>query len=180
MRVVTSGLIVAIAIGVISTFGAGMQETSKMPADGPVSVDVQDKTPKGLQLVARTEKATFSTGEPILLSVFARNNGRRALFIVDTYHPEWDTKFDVRNEAGESVALTEDGKRLTKTIAIFRQARVEIYQGDEVQKDFVINRLFEMTAPGPYSITVKRSFCVTGTDVFRVANSNIVKVTVAG
>ena len=179
MRVMTSGLIVALAIGVLSAFGATMQEKSKVPGDGPASADVQDKTSKGLQLLAKTDKATFITGEPILLSVFARNNGRKALFIVDTYHPEWDTKFDVRNEAGESAALTEDGKRLT-TIAIFRQVRVEIYPGDEVQQDFAINKLFEMTAPGTYSITVKRSFCVTGTDVFRVASSNIVKVTVAG
>jgi hypothetical protein len=180
MTVVPSGLIVAIAIGVLSTFGAGQQEKNKMPGDGPPSADVQDKTPKGLQLVASTEKATFTTGEPILLSVFARNNGRKVLFIVDTYHPEWDTKFEVRNEAEERVALTEDGERLTGAIAIFRDVRVEINPGDEVRKDFVINKLFEMTAPGTYSITVKRSFCVTGTEVFRVATSNIVKVTIAG
>jgi hypothetical protein len=179
MTVVPGSLIVAMAIGILSPFGAAMREKSK-PSDGPPSAYVQNTTSEGLQLVVKTEKATFTTGEPILLSVFARNNGAKPLFIVDTYHPEWDTKFVVRNEAEESAALTEDGERLTKSIAIFRDIRVEINPGDEVQKDFVINKLFEMTAPGRYSITVKRSFGVTGTDVFRVATSNIVKVTVAG
>lgn len=147
-----------------------------------VAADIQDKTPKtpkGLQLVARTEKATFTPGEPILLKVLARNIGAKPLFIVDTYHPEWDTKFAVRNESEQNVALTADGKRLTKTIAIFRQVRIEIHPDEEVQEEFVISKLFEMTAPGTYAITVKRSFCFTGTDVFMVATSNTVKVTVA-
>jgi hypothetical protein len=180
MTVVPSGLIVAIAIGVLSTFGAGMQEKSEMPGDDPPSAYVQDTASEGLQLVVKTEKATFTPGEPIVLSVVARNHSAKPLFIVDTYHPEWDTKFQVRNEAEESAALTEDGERLTKSIAIFRDIRVEINPGDEVQKDFVINKLFEMTAPGTYSITVKRSFCFSGTDVFMVAMSNIIKVTIAG
>lgn len=102
MAVVSTSLILGIAIGVLSTFGALVQEKRRMPSDAPPPADVQYKTPRGLQLVARTEKATFTTGESILLSVFARNNGTEALFIVDTYHPEWDTKFDVRNEADES------------------------------------------------------------------------------
>lgn len=178
MTVIPGSLIVAIAIGILSTFGSGMQEKVEMPGDGPSSADVQDTTSEGLQLVVKTKKATFTTGEPILLSVFARNNGAKPLFIVDTYHPEWDTRFDVRNESEQNVALTEDGKRLTKTIAIYRQVRIEIHPAEEVQEEFVISKLFEM-APGTYAITVKRSFCFTGTDVFMVATSNTVKVTVA-
>lgn len=176
--IIPSGLIVAIVIGLFSIFGSAMQEKGKT-SDGLPFAYVQDTTSKGLQLVVKNEKATFTPGEPILLTVVARNDGQRPLFIVDTYHPEWDTKFDVRAEAGDRVALTEDGERLTKNIAIFRDVRVEINPGDEVKRDFVINKLFDLTAPGTYSITVKRSFCFSGTDVFMVATSNSVKVTVA-
>ena len=176
MTAVRSGLIVALAIGVLSNFGSGMRKLADSWAS---SVNIQDDTRKDLELVASTEKRTFTAAEPIPLSVIAKNNGQRALFIVDTYNPEWDTKFDVRNEAGENVALTEDGKRLTKTISIFRQIRIEINPGEEIRKEFVINKLFDMSSPGKYAITVKRSFCVTGTDIFSIATSNILKVTVS-
>jgi len=154
-----------------------MQNKSKL-SDVPPSTYIQDATSKGLRLAMKIEKATFAPGEQIAITVVARNDSEERLFVIDTYHPEWDTKLDVKEEAGGKVALTEDGERLTKNIAIFRDIRVEINPGDELQKDFVINKLFDMTAPATYSITVKRSFCFSGTNVFMVATSNTVKVTV--
>jgi hypothetical protein len=130
-------------------------------------------------IAVSTEKESFTAGEPIVLAVSARNNGSKVLVLENTYHPEWDYKLDVRTEAGETVSLTEEGRHLVKDIAIYASTNVDIHPGQEIEKDFLISKLFEMTTSGTYSITVKRQFFVPDLDVYRTAISNTVKVTIA-
>src|SRR6185369_12431467 len=98
--------------------------------------DIRETVARSLLLSARTEKPSFSPGEPIVCRVEATNNSRNVLVLVDTYHPEWDYKLDVRNEAGEKVPLTKDGERLMRNISIYKSVSVEIFPGEAVHADF--------------------------------------------
>lgn len=175
----TSALIFSLGVGGFSTFGASIQRKSKEVGPAPTSSDAGSRNSKALQLAVSTEKENFTAGEPISLAVSARNNGRKVLVLENTFHPEWDYKFDVRNEAGETVSLTGEGRRLMKDISIYASTNIEINPGEEVQKDFLITKLFEMTTPGTYSIAVNRQFFVPDLDGYRTAISNTVKVTIA-
>lgn len=173
-------LLIATTIGTLSTFGITIGKRSGtsdvVAADSPA----RNTNASGLVLSARIEKASFNPGEPIPLRVSVTNSSRKVLVIVDTYHPEWDYKLDVRNEAGETVPLTKDGERLMRNISIYKSISVWLYPGDTVQADFVINELFEMNTPGTYSVTSKRKFLTLDSSGYDFATSNTVKITIAG
>jgi hypothetical protein len=171
-------LLISLAVGGLSTLGANLQNKTEEVGPAPTSSDGGSGSSEALQLVVSTEKSSFSVGEPILLTVTSRNNGRKVLVLENTFHAEWDYKLDVRNEAGESVALTEEGRRLTKNNSIYASTNIDLHPGEEVQKDFVITKLFEMTTPGKYSISVNRQFWIPDLDVYRPATSNTVKITI--
>ncbi|HXU39422.1 MAG TPA: hypothetical protein VN937_23910 [Blastocatellia bacterium] len=171
-------LLTAITIGTLSTFGVTIGNRSGTSDVGPA--DSPETNASGLVLSARIEKPTFNPGEPIPLRVSVTNNSRNVLVIVDTYHPEWDYKLDVRNEAGETVPLTKDGERLMRNISIYKSVSVWLYPGDTVHADFVINKLFEMNTPGTYSISSKRKFLTLDSSAYDFATSNTVKITIAG
>lgn len=173
---IISSLIVGTAIGALATSGASIQRKSGTSGLVSAASDIRETMVRGPLLSARTEKANFSPGEPILCRVEATNNSRKVIVLVDTYHPEWDYKLDVRNEAGEKVTLTKDGERLMRNISIYKSVSVEIFPGEAVHADFVINKLFEMTTAGTYSIRVERTFFTPDTQAYTVAKSNIVKV----
>lgn len=179
MRVaITGALMTTIAALAILTFGADMQGDSKGPKQAQLSSESQKLASDNVELYARTEEEMYIPGEPILLKVLVRNKTEKAFLLVDTRRPERDYKFDVRNEEGESVALTKDGEDLVNNTAIFRRVAVEIKPGEEVQHSFTINKLFEMSVPNTYSVTVKRA--IRGQDGQPLAEviSNTVKIKV--
>ncbi|HEX5733475.1 MAG TPA: hypothetical protein VF131_11635 [Blastocatellia bacterium] len=179
MRVaITGALITTIGALALLAFGADMQANNKESMQAQLSPGGQKPASDSVQLFVQTEEEMYIPGEPILLKVVVRNNTQNTIFIVDTRNPARDFKFDVRNEEGESVALTKDGEDLVNNTAIFRRVAVEIKPGKEVEHSFTINKLFEMTVPGTYSVTVKREIRGQDGHPLGEVTSNTVKIKV--
>lgn len=132
---------------------------------------------KGIQLTLRTLKENFRSDEEVLLWLRVRNSTRRSVFLVETYS-EREYKFDVKNEKGEGVPLTEEGERLLNNNAIYRSGPLMIEPGEEKQHNVSINRIYNMTTPGMYTVTVRRKVFKLNGQQFAEAVSNALKVRV--
>ncbi len=169
-------LVLTIIINAAAMFGAGMQKKSSQSNQDSTSSKIESATSKGLQFSAEIEKEVFSPNELIVLKVSVKNTTQMTYYLPDTYHPEWDYNLEVKNEKRENVPLTADGERLMKNIAIFRQVNKEIAPGTELHRDFQISKLFKMTAPGLYAVTVKHRVWEPKSGAFSTITSNTVKV----
>ncbi len=130
---------------------------------------------KGIQLTLRTLKESYRSDEEVLLWLRVRNSTRRSLFLVETYS-EREYKFDVKNENGEGMRLTEEGERLLNNNAIYRSGPLMIEPGGEKQHSVSINRIYEMTTPSMYTVTVRRKIFKLNGQQFAEAVSNALKI----
>ena len=155
-----------------------MQVTNKESKQAQLSPEGKNPALDNVQLHAQTEEEMYIPGAPILLKVVVRNNTEKPFLLVDTRRPERDFQLGVRDEEGQSVALTKEGEGLVNNTAIFRRVAVEIKPGEKVEHSFTINKLFEMTVPGTYSVTIKRE--IRGQDGHPVGEvtSNTVRIKV--
>jgi hypothetical protein len=140
--------------------------------------DVESAIVKGLQMSIKAERESFKPGEPIVLKVSVKNTTPLVLYLPDTAHPEWDYKFVVKNERGEDVPLTIEGKRLVEDVAILRKTGVEMKPGAEVKAEFRLNKLFAMTTPGLYTLTVRHGAWENANRVSTTITSNTIRVRV--
>lgn len=182
MRITLSGtmiaMIVMIAAIATSNTGAGMEINGGWTKQVVPAPDTQSARSKGIQLTVRTEKESFDSDEVVLLLLSVRNTTRRAVFLVETYSAR-EYKFDVKNEKGEDVLLTEEGQHLLTNNAVYRSGPLTIEPGEEKQHNVSINRIYDMTAPGTYSVTVRRKIFKMSGKLFTEAISNTLKVTIA-
>lgn len=176
--IITRALVITVIINAFAIFGAGMQKNDSQSKQDSTASSIKSPASKGLQFSAKTVKESFSLDEPIVLKVSVRNDTRMTFYLPDTFHPEWDYKLEVKNEKRENVPLTADGERLMKDIAIFRQVNKEIAPGDQLQRDFQINKLFKMADSGSYAITVSHQAWDPKRGEFITITSNTVKVRV--
>jgi hypothetical protein len=110
----------------------------------------------GFKLSLTVDKHKFVSGEAIKLKVSLRNTTNAPLHILGTIF-DVDCQTEVRNGKGELVPLTEEAKHLPRMNGIhISMGRLFIGAGQEVQEILQVNRLYEMSAPGEYSIVVRR------------------------
>jgi hypothetical protein len=110
----------------------------------------------GFRLSATVNTQQFVSGEPILLKVSLSNTTNETLHILGTIF-QLSCEVEVRNEGGELVSLTEEGKRLERHRGIdISLGRIFIGAGKEWTETLQVNRLYEMVAAGEYRIVVRR------------------------
>ena len=170
-------LSMAIASVVVFTLGTSMQATNKGSKQAASVSNAQKALLEGIQFSARLEKELASSAEPNLLRLSIKNVSKSVVLLAATY-PERDYKFDVRNEKGESAPLTKAGEHLVNDTSVYRSVRLKIKPGEEIQHNVAINRLYDMSAPGTYFITIKRKVFGQEHKIFAEAVANIVKVRV--
>jgi hypothetical protein len=108
-----------------------------------------------VQLTARVEKGVIQPGEPDTLILYVRNDSKAVVNLVETY-PERDYAFDVKDQSGKCVSLTENGEKLVSNTSIYRRGPLKIQPGKDVYHRVIISQLYDMTAPGEYSVSVSR------------------------
>ena len=136
--------------------GENAQPTDRFNLVGTSSVaGVQRKTANTVHLSAGVKKEIFGSKELLPLTLSIKNNTRTAVFLLETY-PERDYSFQVRNERGETVSLTEAGEHLVNNTSTYRSIKLRIEPGQEVHHTVTINKLYDMTTPGVYAITIRR------------------------
>lgn len=110
---------------------------------------------KGVQLTIRVEKEFIDPDEPDVLTLSVKNGSKSVVNLVETY-PERDYEFEVKDQTGQRVPLTENGKKLVTNSAIYRCGPLKIRHGKEVYHRLVVNQLYDMRAPGEYFISASR------------------------
>jgi hypothetical protein len=132
--------------------GASAQQTDRKSD----SISKDEGIAGGFCLSATIDKHQFVSGEPILLKVSLSNATDHTLHILGTIL-QLDYEVDVRNESGERVSLTEEGKRAERTRRIdISLGRIFLDAGESRQETIQVNRLYDMVGVGKYSIVVRR------------------------
>ncbi len=109
---------------------------------------------EGFQLSLSMDKSVFTPREAILVTVSLKNitTGTRSLA---TTNPESDFNLSVEDKQGKKLPFTLYGKGMNDG-ATFGRYSVELKGGEQVQYLLQIDRLYDLTLDGSYSIEVVR------------------------
>ena len=126
--------------------------------------DLQGVVPKeawgeiidGVQLGICLKKDRFPVCEPVHLVIMLKNVGKDPVKYAETY-PEQDYSLLVTDKNGKVVPLTRYGARLSKNVGeVLRRVVKTLGPNGEARVELLVNRLYDMTEAGAYSITVTR------------------------
>ena len=141
---------------------------------------------EGFQLSAQVEKATFRPQEAIKVSVLVKNTTASTRMFDEAIKPvsgkpwpERTIKLVVKNSGGKTAALTAYGKSVFDKAILPPGTQQNLEAGQEITRTLLVNRLFDMTLSGTYTITAERHvFSQDGKRWPRLV-SNSVQVTIA-
>ncbi len=162
----------------ISSIGVNMNAYGKKPKGIQSVSDTYYPRSKNFKLIAQLKKDLFKPGEPIILKVILKNISKKTHTIVVS-GPERDYDIIVKDNKGAIVPLTKYGKRLMDNKGEFRAIGKKIKSQKEIQINLLINRIYDMTISGTYSIKVERFVLEQNRKKFAKVISNTVKIKVA-
>ena len=117
----------------------------------------------GCCISIEVEKKEFFRGyEPINVTVYIKNTGKFSLLIIDE-DVFIDNAFDIKDEKGD-VPLTEFGKALKKPKENLEPKTINIEPSKEISYTVLLNRIYDMTLKGSYSVTLERKIIMNGND----------------
>lgn len=137
------------------------------------------RTYTGFLLVAQAEKAVIGPNEPVNLRLTIKNVSKRVRFIRETSAIE-QYRLVVLDERGKPAPVTEYGeKELKPKEDHLGRMMKAIEPGEESRNTIEVNKLYDMSSPGTYSVTAWRiSYDKDGMEAGSV-QSNKVSVRVA-
>lgn len=113
----------------------------------------------GFQFSVRPKKAQFVLTEPMLVDLEIRNVTDHAVGFSERGFPYTEFDVVVKDARGQMLPLTRYGKLVYHAPIpsfVYKNAVLELQPGGEAEYHFWINRVFDMTLPGTYYITIKR------------------------
>ena len=132
---------------------------------------------EGFQVSANLESESEGSGVSLLLKLSIKNVTTGILSFPSNY-PERDYEVIVTNEKGVRAPLTTFGKRLQEPEES-RLVEVKVKAGEEVKDQISLNKIYDLSANGTYSLTAKRKvFKRNGKGIAEVV-SNTVKFTIS-
>lgn len=132
----------------------------------------------GLSFVASLAKAFVSREEPITIKLTLTNNTKKEIVVVES-NPLADYKIDVRDGLGSRVPPTPEGKDLLfRSQWGGRRLAVRLTPGENKTDTFEVNKIYDMTKPGSYTITARRTALIPPGKSWIELKSNEVKVLV--
>ena len=154
---------------------ADASQPVRKPAPAPPVAAVQWQPPvvtrsgaveDGFQITARSDKAVYLPGDPVVVTVSIKNVTTKDLTLADT---GWDSdfEFDVTHHGGEAPATKYGDQSHRKWVELQQIHRSDygrgagllfrtLHPGEEKVYQFVVSRFQDMTLDGPYVIVVKR------------------------
>lgn len=176
MKVIIFGkLIMVIASIVVLLIGVDMNMFGEELDEAKVVPDKGGMVSEGFQLSAQLEKEWVGPCEPVILIVTLKNVSEKVLSLADS-RPERDYEIVVKDEQGEETPLTTYGKNLMDSAGVFRRVLLKMNAGQELQNRLLINRIYDMSISGTYSIIVKRNVFRQDGKGFAEVISNTIKV----
>src|SRR5262249_32502804 len=124
------------------------------------------------------DKRQVVTGQPVMLQVMIKNVATGGLSFGEST-PAADNHVRITREKGDLVQATKEGRRLTNAAEIYvHPITMVICPGETHIERLGLDKLFEISAPGEYSITVTRVFPNQSINGNSKATSNTVTLTV--
>lgn len=110
---------------------------------------------EGFQLTAHTTQEAFQPTEPIVLQATLKNVSDKVRTYVRS-QPEEDFALTVSDDWGEGVPLTKYGQSLKERFRThFSIGSAPLASGEEEHVTLLVNRIYDMSKSGGYSIVVK-------------------------
>jgi len=168
-----------ISLAMVVMFSAASEKgrgTTRTLAGSPVGTAALVEA--DLRLIASLPRRGVTGGEPIILKLSLTNTTSKDVIVVES-NPLADYKIDVRDQRGRPVPPTPEGKDLLfHSLWVGRRLSVRLAPGDKKVETFEINKVYDMSKPGSYTVTGSRRALTDVDKSWVELKSNIVKVTV--
>ena len=132
----------------------------------PPAVTRSGAVEDGFQITAKSDKAVYLPGDPVIVTVSIKNVTTKDLMLADT---GWDSDFEFGvTRRGAEVPATKYGDQSHRKWVELQHLRSSdigkgaglllrtLHPGEEKVYQFVVSRFQDMTLDGPYVIVVKR------------------------
>jgi hypothetical protein len=117
---------------------------------------------KGLQMSSRVDRSRYRADEPIMVEVVIKNTSKEVVFLGMSIDDQ--ASFDIAVSLNESGAgglgrmpLTKYGARRFAPLNAAKNIPIRLKEGEERRYRFPLNRMYDMTLDGKYSVVVNRS-----------------------
>lgn len=132
----------------------------------------------GFQLMAHADKEQVNRGDAISIKITIKNSSREVLRLIET-SAEKDYRIDIENQYGQQISLTEYGRHIRKLAnegTDFRLVGVKLKPGEKRENVVDVSKLYDLTVPGTYRITVKRTVQAKGREGTAEVVSNKIEI----
>jgi len=124
----------------------------------------------GWKISSHLEKSSFTADEPIYLDVTLTNTSAGTLKYGER-SPQLEFTVHVKDRSGNEIPTTRFAKSYGKlTTDVFKQLSRTAKPGEGLVYHFWLNRSFDLTVDGSYTVTVSRQMPISTTDSSLVAS----------
>jgi hypothetical protein len=117
---------------------------------------------KGLQMSSRVERSRYRADEPIMVEVVIKNTSKEVVFLGMSVDDQASFEVVVSlNESGAGglgrMPLTKYGAWRFAPLDAAKNIPIRLKEGEERRYRFPLNRMYDMTLDGNYSVVINRS-----------------------
>ena len=134
---------------------------------------------QALQITINTDslRTKFNVGDPIQIEILVENISKAPVSLVESCY-SLDYALTVRNERGEEVRLTKEGRRLTNASEVICHSRMlKLTPGGATRVNINASHLYDMSSKGTYYVKASRAAQPSNGKAFR-SESNTVRIKV--
>ncbi|MGI8467657.1 MAG: hypothetical protein ACR2N3_04320 [Pyrinomonadaceae bacterium] len=127
-----------------------------------LSPDLREQVLKDVEVTGRfnNDINTTKSGEPLTFILTIKNGSKSPIYFVDSF-VERDYKITVKNERGETVSLTDYGKRETDpNHPIWRNLIVKLEPGRSMESRTGLDKIYNITLKEKYYVSVNREVVI--------------------
>ncbi len=171
-NIVLTGMCLIILVSALTAGEANNDEKQK-EAWGPKVA--------GCRLSVTVDQMSYHVSAPISLQITIKNGGKERVSITRS---DWMLvyDFDFRLPNGDPVPMTLEGRRQESIAGMTSVAKALEPGGVESDTIPILNRLYDMSLTGEYTLTVKRRFYPAGAECWKddweEVTSNTIKIVI--
>jgi len=164
-----------------ATVSVALFIASILPASASGDQAVQSTPPssQGLTIVAQASQQTYAVGDDVKVDVILRNGGTSDAVIGGSAFDLSSFRFVVLDPASHTLTPTAFARKLLAIpTKVKKNTPIKIGAGWQRRYEFELSKMFTLTQPGMYSISVKRVVVLSGKVV--LLNGDPIAITLTG
>ncbi|MGO8671777.1 MAG: TolB family protein [Capsulimonadaceae bacterium] len=159
---------IAVTLALLAVWGALAAQVlaqTQSPPVSPPAAAAPSPAPGPLVILTQTAKNSFDLGEQIVLQAIIRNTGDSTVDLGGSAFDVSSFRLVVLDPGGAVLPLTAYGKRvLAVPKTVKSNPPVVVRAGYQRRYEFILSRMFDMSAPGVYTVTTRRVVVMRGQD----------------